>query len=202
MHLTEIYWKRQLTADESESRSVVCDSLWPHGLDSPWNSPGQNTGVASLSLLQGIFPTQGANPGLLHCRQILYQLSHQRCSRILEWVACSFFSGSSPPRNWTRISCIAGEFFTSWATREAPLNYCTIALISHASKVMFKILQVRLQQYVNHELPGVQARFRKGRGTKDQIANIYWTIEKAREFQKNIYLCFIDCVDHNKLENS
>ena len=84
-------------------------------------------------------------------------------------------------------------------------NYCTIALISHASKVMFKILQVRLQQYVNHELPGVQARFRKGRGTKDQIANIYWTIEKAREFQKNTYFCFIeyvkafDCVDHNKL---
>ena len=70
---------------------------------------------------------------------------------------------------------------------------------------MFKILQVRLQQYVNHELPGVQARFRKGRGTKDQIANIYWTIEKAREFQKNTYFCFIeyvkafDCVDHNKL---
>ena len=81
-------------------------------------------------------------------------------------------------------------------------NYRTIALISHASKVMLKVLQVRLQQYVNHELPDVQAGFRKGRGTKDQIANIYWIIEKAKEFQKNIYLCFIDCVDHNKLENS
>ena len=79
------------------------------------------------------------------------------------------------------------------------------ALISHASKVMLKILQARLQQYVNHELPDVQAGFRKGRGTRDQIAIIHWIVEKAREFQKNIYFCFIDyakafdCVDHNKL---
>ena len=80
-----------------------------------------------------------------------------------------------------------------------------IALISYASKVMLKILQSRLQQYVNHELPDVQAVFRKGRGARDQIANICWIIEKAREFQKNTYFCFIDyvkafhCVDHNKL---
>ena len=84
-------------------------------------------------------------------------------------------------------------------------NYRTFALISHASKVMLKILQARLQQYVNRKLPDVQAGFRKGRGTRDQIANIRWLIEKAREFQKNIYFCFIDyakafhCVDHNKL---
>ena len=83
-----------------------------------------------------------------------------------------------------------------------------IALISHASKVMLKILQARLQQYVIRELPDVQAGFRKGRGTRDQVANICWIMEKAREFQKNIYFCFIDyakafdCVDHNKLENS
>ena len=87
-------------------------------------------------------------------------------------------------------------------------NYRTISLISHASKVMLKILQARLQQYVDCELPDVQAGFRKGRGTRDQIANICWISEKAREFQKNIYFCFIDyakafdCVDHNKLENS
>ena len=87
-------------------------------------------------------------------------------------------------------------------------NYRTIALISHASKVMLKILQARLPQYVNCELPDVQAGFRKGRGTRDQIANICSIIEKAREFQKNIYFCSIDyakafdCVDHNKLENS
>ena len=84
-------------------------------------------------------------------------------------------------------------------------NYRTIALISHASKVMLKILQARLQQYMNRELPDVQAGFRKGKGTRDQIANIHWIIKKAREFQKNIYFCFIDydeafdCVDHNKL---
>ena len=71
-------------------------------------------------------------------------------------------------------------------------NYCTIELISHASKVMLKILQVRLQQYVNHELPEVQAGFRKGRRTRDQTANIHWIIKKAREFQKNIYFFFID----------
>ena len=82
-------------------------------------------------------------------------------------------------------------------------NCCTIALISHASKVMLKILQARLQQYVSYELPDVQAGFRKGRGTRDQIANIHWIIEKAREFQKNIYFIdyvkTFDCVDHNKL---
>ena len=83
-------------------------------------------------------------------------------------------------------------------------NYRTIALISHTTKVI-KILQARLQQYVNHELPDVEAGFRKGRGTRDQIASIHWIMEKAREFQKNIYFCFIDCakafycVDHNKL---
>ena len=71
-------------------------------------------------------------------------------------------------------------------------NYLIIALISHANKVMLKILQVRLQQYMNHEFPDVQAGFRKGRGTRDQIANIHWIMEKAREFQKNIYFCFID----------
>ena len=71
-------------------------------------------------------------------------------------------------------------------------NYRTIALISHASKVMLKILQARFQQYVNHELPDVQAAFRKGRGTREQIANIHWIIEKARAFQKNIYFCFTD----------
>ena len=84
-------------------------------------------------------------------------------------------------------------------------NYRTISLISHTSKVKFQILQARLQQYMNRELPDVPAGFRKGRGTSDQIANICWIIERAREFQKHIYFCFIDyakafdCVDHNKL---
>ena len=84
-------------------------------------------------------------------------------------------------------------------------NYHTIALISHGGKVMLKILEARLEQYMNCELPDVQAGFRKGRGTRDQIANICWIREKAREFQKHIYFCFIDyaktidCVDYNKL---
>ena len=84
-------------------------------------------------------------------------------------------------------------------------NYHTIALSSNVSKVILKIIQARLQQYMNHELPDVEAGFRKGRGTRDEVANIHWIIEKAREFQKNIYFCFIDyakafdCVDHNKL---
>jgi len=87
-------------------------------------------------------------------------------------------------------------------------NYQIIVLISHTSKVMLKILQARLQQYMDRELPDVQAGFRKGRGTRDQIFNICWIIEKAREFQKRLYFCFIDyakvfdCVYHNKLENS
>ena len=103
---------------ESESRSVVSDSLRPRVLYSPWDSPGQNTGVGSLSLLQGIFPTQGLNPGHLHCRWILYQLNHKGSPRILEWVAYPFSSGSLWPRNWTGVSCIAGRFFTSWAMRD------------------------------------------------------------------------------------
>ena len=84
-------------------------------------------------------------------------------------------------------------------------NYCTIAFISHASKGMLKNLQARLQQYMNHELPDVQAGFRKGRGTRNQIVNIHWIIKKVRELKKNIYFCFTDytkafnCVDHNKL---
>ena len=104
--------------NKSESSSVVSNSLRSHGLYNIWNSPGQNTGVGSLSLLQRIFPTQGSNPGLLHCRWILYQLSHKGSPRILEWVAYPFSSGSSRPRNQTGITCIAGRFFTNWAMRE------------------------------------------------------------------------------------
>ena len=92
---------------------LLSDSLQPHGLYSPWNSTGQNTGVGSLSILQGTFPTQGSNPGLPHCWQILYQLSHKGSPGILEWIAYPFSSRSSRPRNQTRVSCIAGGFFTN-----------------------------------------------------------------------------------------
>ena len=83
------------------------------------DSPGKNIGVVCHALLQGIFPTQGSNPGLPHHRQILYHLSHQGSPSILEWVACPFSKWSSWPRNWTGVSWIEGRFFTSWATREA-----------------------------------------------------------------------------------
>ena len=134
----KIPWRRDrlptpvfLPGESHGQRSLVGYSLWVHkesdttewlnwsGLYNPWNSPGENTGVGSLSLLQGIFPAQGSNPGLPHCRWILYQLSHRRSPRILERVAYSLSSGSSQPRNWTRISWVAGGFFTSWATKKA-----------------------------------------------------------------------------------
>ena len=111
----------------------------------------------------------------------------------------------------TRSYCIAqGTIFKIPKKGNAKecSNYRTIALISHASKVMLKILRARLQQFMNHELPDVQAGFRKGRGTRDQIANIRWIIKKAREFQKNIYFCFIDyanafdCGSQQTVDNS
>ena len=102
-----------------ESHSVVSNSLWPHGLYSSWNSPSQDTGVGCLSRLQGISPTHGLDPGLPHCRRILYQQSHRESPRILEWVAYPFSRGSSRPRNQTGVSCIASRFFTNWAIREA-----------------------------------------------------------------------------------
>ena len=101
----------------SESCSAVSESLQPMDC-SPWNSPDQNTRVSSLSLLQGIFPILGLNPGLPHCRRILYQLSHKGSPRILKWVASPFSSRSSRPGNWTGVFCIAGRFFTNWAIRE------------------------------------------------------------------------------------
>ena len=122
LDLTDVNWRfrmLQWRPGEVDQRcSVLSDSLWPHGLHSPWNSPGQNTGVGSLSLLQGIFPTQGSNPGLPHCRQILYQLSHQGSPRILESVAYPFSSRSS----WPELNCITGGFFTNWGIREALIS--------------------------------------------------------------------------------
>ena len=95
MFRSEIKHRRIFKTKVSQSCSVMSDSLQPHGLSSPWNSPGQNTGVWSLSLLQGIFPTQGLNPGLPHCQRVLYQLSHKESPWILEWVAYSYSRGSS-----------------------------------------------------------------------------------------------------------
>ena len=104
------------------------------------NSPGQNTEVGCHAFLQGIIPAQGLNPGLPHCRQILYHLSHQGSSRILEWVAYPFSSGSSQPRNQTRVSCIAGRFFTSWTTRETLHNVHKMPkLMSCCMSIIFQL---------------------------------------------------------------
>ena len=99
------------SSSKSESRSVLSNSLWPHGLNTPLDSPGQNTGVGSLSLLQGIFPILGSNSGLPHCRQILYQLSHKGSPNVLKWAAFLFSSSSFWPRNQTRVSFIPPELW-------------------------------------------------------------------------------------------
>ena len=104
------------------------------------DSPGQNTGVGCHAFLQGIVPAQGLNPGLPHCRQILYHLSHQGSSRILEWVAYPFSSGSSQTRNWTRVSWIAGRFFTNWTTRETLHNVHKMPkLMSCCMSIIFQL---------------------------------------------------------------
>ena len=135
----------------------------------------------------------------------LFQILKDDAVKVLYSICQQIWKTQQWPQGWKRSVFIP---IPKKGNVNICSNYYTIVLISHTSKVMLKILQARLQQYVNHEFPDVQAGFRKGRGTRDQIANICWIIEKAREFQKNIYFCFIDytkafdCVDHNKLENS
>ena len=132
----------------------------------------------------------------------LFQIPKDDAVKVLHSICQQICKTQQWPQDWKR------SVFIPISKKDNPKecsNYRTIALISHTSKVILKILQARLQQYVNRELPDVQAGFRKGRGIRDQIANIRWIIEKARKFQKNIYFCFIDyakafdCVDHNKL---
>ena len=132
----------------------------------------------------------------------LFQILKDDAVKVLHSICQQIGNTQQWPQDWKRSVFIP---IPKKGIAKERLNYRTIALISHTSKVMLKILQARLQQHVNCEFPDVQARFRKVRGTRYQIANICWIIEKAREFQKNIYFCFIDyakafdCVDHNKL---
>ena len=132
----------------------------------------------------------------------LFQILKDDSVKVLPSICKQIWKTRQWPQDWKRSAFI--PIPKEGNARECS-NYCTIAFISHASKVMLKILQATLQQYLNHELPHVQAGFRKGRGTRGQIANIRWIIEKARKFQKNIYFCFIDyakafdCVDHSEL---
>ena len=132
----------------------------------------------------------------------LFQILSDDAVKVLHFIASKFGKLSSGHRTGKRSVFIS---IPKKGNAKEHSNNCTTVLISHANKIMLKILQARLQQFVNHELPGVQAGFRKARGTKDQIASIRWIIEKAREFQKNMCFSFIDyakafdCVDHNKL---
>ena len=132
----------------------------------------------------------------------LFQILKDDAVKVLHSLCQQIWKTHQWPQDWKRSVFIPTP--KKGNTKEC-LNYCSIGFISHASKVMLKILQARLQQYVNCELPDIQPGFRKGRGTRDQTANICWIIEKAREFQKNTCFCFIDhakafdCVDHNKL---
>ena len=132
----------------------------------------------------------------------LFQILKDDAVKVLHSICQQIWKTQQWPQDWKRSVFIP---MPKEGNAKESSNYRTIALILQASKVMLKILQARLQQYLNHGLPDVQAGFRKGRGTRDQIANIRWIIEKTREFQKNIYFCFIgytkafDCVDHNKL---
>ena len=132
----------------------------------------------------------------------LFQILKDDTVKVLHSICQQIWKTQQWPQNWKRAVFIP---IPKKGNDKECSNYRTIALISHAAKAMLKILQARLQQYVNHELPDVQAGFRKGRGTRGQMANIRWIMEKTREFQKNIYFCFtdyakaFDCVDHNKL---
>ena len=119
----------------------------------------------------------------------LFQILKHDAVKVLHAIGQQIWKTQQWPQDWKRSVFIP---VPQKGNATECSSYCRIALISHTSEVMLKILQVRLQQYMNHELPDVQAGFRKGRGTRDQIANIHCIIEKAREFQKNIYFCFID----------
>jgi len=135
----------------------------------------------------------------------LFHILKDDVVKVLYSICQQIWKAQEWPQDWKRSIFI--PIPKKGNAKESP-TYHTIALTSHASKVMLKILQARPQQYMNYELSDVQAGFRKDRGTRDQIANIHWIIKKAREFQKNIYFCFIDyakdfdCLDHNKWENS
>ena len=130
-----------------------------------------------------------------------FQILKDDAMEVLHSLCQQIWKTQQWPQDWKRSAFI--PIPKKGNAKECP-NYHTIALMSHAGKVMFKILQARLQQYMNHELPDVQSGFRKLRGIRDRMANIHWIIEKAREFQKSIYFCFIDyakafdCVNHNK----
>ena len=169
-------------------------------MDCSWDSPGKSTGVGCHFLLQ---------EALLQTKLVEvmeFQLSYFKSYKMMLLKCCSQYTSKSGKLS---ISHRTGKGQFSFYPKERQcqrmLKLPAQLHSPHTRKVMLKILQARVQQYVNRELPDVQAGFRKGRGTRYQIANISWLMEKGREFQKNIYFCFVDyakafdCVDHNKV---
>ena len=187
--------------------SVQPQRQQPTRLSRPWDSPGKNTGVGCHFLLQCMQVKRESEVAQscltlsdpMDCSLPASSIHGIFQARVLEWVAIAFSYAVA-------IGLEKVNFHSNPKERQAKecSNYRTIALISHASKVMLKIPQARLQQYMNNELTDVQAGFRKGRGTRNQIANIYWIIKKAREFLKTSICALLtakafDCVDQNKL---
>ena len=174
----------------------------PWTIYSPWNSPGQNIGVGSCSLLQGIFLTQGSNPGLPHCIRILYQLSHKGSPRILDWVAYPFSRESSWPRNWTRVSCIAGRFFTNWGIREAWIEIIMTLIESSQRYTTWEIADIlKISKSINknqlHQLgcfllcvDSTQVKQRKKNFlTVFLMAILYFTVTKIFFYFKTTLIC-------------
>ena len=182
-------------AEDIKKRWQECtEELYKKDLHDPDNHNGMITHLESdileceVKWALGSITTNKANG----CDGIPVELLHilkDDAVKVLHSLCRQIWKTQQRPQDWERSVFIP---IPKKGNAKECSNYCTIALISQASKVMLKILQARLQQYMNQELPDIQAGFRKGRGTRDQIANIFWIIEKAREFQKNIYFCFID----------
>ena len=182
------WYIRFITSDSVETFWTYTLSTWTY-----FNTYSFNINVVlwfSKWVTRGVLPIE------------LFQILKNDAVKVLHSICKQIWKTQQWPQDWKRSVFIP---IPKKGSAKECSNYCTIAFISHASKMLLKILQARLQQYMNHALPDVQAGFGKGRGTRDQISNIQWIIRKAREFQKNIYFCFIDytkafdCVDHNKL---
>jgi len=193
--------------DGKKNRQEYIEELYKRDLHDPYNRDGVITHLEPDILecevkwaLRSITMNKASGGDGIPVEQS--QILKDDAVKVLHSICQEIWKSQQWPQDWKRSLSIP---IPKKGNAKEHSNYCTIELISHASKIMLKILQARLQQYVNHELSDVQADFRKGRGTRDQIANIHWIMEKAREFQENIYFCYIDYakasdgVDHNKL---
>ena len=202
--------------DQTEAEDIkkrwqeYTEEVYKNDLHDPDNHDGMITNLepdilkCKLQWAFGSISTNKANGGDRISVE-LFQILKDDAVKVLHSICQQIWKTQQWPQDWKRSVFIP---IPKKANAKECSNYRTIALISHASKVTLKILQARLQHYVNHEPPDAQAGFRKGRGTRDQIANIRWIIERGRKFQRNTYFSFIDyaeafdCVDHNKLGNS